>query len=615
MSTTLTTPAAADWQELQRRGAHHAALDALRDLLRRGSLPPHRLAAAGRYIARQLADGVAGPVAARVRIVGECTTSFLVPLLTGEAWGRGTALSVSEAAYDNMIQALAQGPADGGVVVLVPWLRRLLADDSRDAAQRIADELAFLRQAHELVRRSGARLVQVGYDWLGAGPWGYHLGARHDGAVRLVREVNAALRAALPVDAYFVDLEQIAGQAGRERFYDLRNHHWTHQPFSDDGLVRLARHLWAGIRAVTTGPKKVLVVDLDNTLWGGVVGEVGPLNVQLGDSPDGAAYREFQEHLRQLARRGVILAVCSKNNPADAREPFAKHPDMVLRLADFAAFEASWDPKPVAIRRIADTLRLGLDSFVFFDDSPVEREHVRQALPEVEVVEVPADPAEYVRALEEGLWFEAVEVTADDRQRAAQYQAEQQRRAAQADAGDVAAFLASLDLRAVVRPVDEADMQRVVQLLGKTNQFILTTRRHSADAVRDLLARERAIGLTLRLCDRFGDYGLISVILAVPDEQRGADTLRIDTWLMSCRAIGRTAEEYFFRELVTQARIRGYRRLLGEFIPTTKNALVADLYPRLGFAILPDSPADVRRFVLDLDAEPPLPPTYVCTGG
>jgi FkbH-like protein len=425
-----------------------------------------------------------------------------------------------------------------------------------------------------------------------------------------VREVNAALRAQLPAGTYFVDLEQIAGAVGRDTFYDPRNYRWTKQPFSVLGLARLAQHLWAGIRAVTTGPKKVLALDLDNTLWGGIVGEVGPLNVQLGDSPDGEAFRAFQDYARGLARRGVVLAVCSKNNARDAREPFEQNPDMVLRLDDFAAFEATWDPKPVALRRIAATLRLGLDSFVFFDDSPVEREQVRQALPDVEVVEVPPDPADYVHALEEGLWFESAALTDADRERSAQYRAEQQRREVQAGATNVTEFLTSLAMRAVVRPVDEPDMQRVVQLLSKTNQFNLTTRRHAAEDVRRLLTQEGAIGLTLRLTDRFGDYGLIAVILAVPHPQDGRGTLRVDTWLMSCRAIGRTVEEYFLNTLVAAARERGYERLVGEFVPTAKNALVADMYERFGFVPLPAEGTGVRRFVLDLAQARPLE-TYV----
>lgn len=620
MVETLAAPELKSWEDLRRAGAHHDALLVLRDVLRRGELPPHRATVAGQYLCKRFAAAESPPITSTVRLLGQCTTSFLVPALTAEAWGRGAAIRVTDGEYDNVIQELAAHEARPDVIVLLPWHQRLLADDDRTATQRVHDELAFMEQAQHMVLERGARLVQVGYDWLGPGPLGYQLAARLSGAVQLVREVNSALREQLPAGAYFVDLEQIAGAVGRNTFYDPRNYRWTKQPFSVVGLARLAQHLWAGIRALTTGPKKVLVLDLDNTLWGGIVGEVGALGVQLGDSPDGEAFRAFQAHVRQLGRRGIVLAVCSKNNARDAREPFEQNPDMVLKLGDFAAFEASWDPKPVALQRIAQTLRLGLDSFVFFDDSPVEREQVRQALPSVEVVNVPPDPADYVRALEEGLWFESATLTDADRERSAQYRAEQQRRELQAGTTNVADFLVSLDMQADVRPIAQADMQRVVQLLAKTNQFNLTTRRHTAEDVLRMLAQDGALGLTLRLTDRFGDYGLISVILAVPwpaPQHRGpktqpelARTLRLDTWLMSCRAIGRTVEEYFLNVLVAAAAEKGYEQLLGEFIPTAKNSLVADMYRRFGFAAQPAAPDGVQRFVLKLSRHRPLV-TYV----
>jgi FkbH-like protein len=397
-----------------------------------------------------------------------------------------------------------------------------------------------------------------------------------------VRAVNAQLRDALPAGSMFIDLEQISGELGRRRFYDARRYHWTKQPFSEEGTGRLAEHLAAAVRAVTTGPKKVLVLDLDNTLWGGVVGETGALGITLGEGPEGEAFTAFQKHVKGLADRGVVLAVCSKNNDADAREPFEKNPSMALSLDDVAAFEASWDPKASAIRRIAKTLQLGTDSFVFVDDNPAEREQVRQALPEVAVVDLPEDPAEFVRALSEGLWFEAVDLTDEDRLRAGQYRVERQRRDAEVAFESLDAYLTSLGMIADVRAVDETDLDRVVQLIGKTNQFNLTTRRHPAPKVRQMVTAPGAIALTLRLEDRFGDHGLVSVIIAVRDET-DARTLHIDTWLMSCRVIGRTVEEYFFNVLVDLARTSGVDRIAGVYLPTAKNAIVEDLYDRLGF--------------------------------
>jgi FkbH-like protein len=471
----------------------------------------------------------------------------------------------------------------------------LLAGTDPDAAIRA--ECAFWEAAW--ANRRGARLVQVGYDWSGPGPAGVTLAGAPGGRVDTIRAMNAALRARLPQGAAWVDLEQVAGELGRERFYDPRRYHWTKQPFSDEGILRLCRALHAAVRALLTGPKKVLVLDLDNTLWGGVVGETGPLGVAICETPEGEAFRAFQRHVKGLSQRGVVLAVASKNNPADAREPFVQNSEMVLKLEDFAGFEASWDPKATSLVRLAESLRLGLDSFVFFDDNPAEREHIRQALPEVDVVDVPEEPALYVRALEAGLWFEAVTQTAEDAARAAQYQAEAGRRGAEAAFGSLDAYLASLEMRATIRPVGEADLDRVVQLIGKTNQFNLTTRRHGPDAVRTLLADPRTVALTVRVADRFGDHGLVAVLFGVPEETAGyeaAQTLRVDTWLMSCRVIGRTVEHLSFATLLEAARARGYTRVLGEYLPTAKNAQVADLYAQLGLELLAEDADGHRRY-------------------
>lgn len=251
---------------------------------------------------------------------------------------------------------------------------------------------------------------------------------------------------------------------------------------------------------------------------------------------------------------------------------------------------------------MAAQLRLSLEHFVFFDDNPAERELMRQSLPMVGVVDVPEDPAGYVGALERSLWFEALAVTDDDRERVVRYQAESARSEAREQATDLEGYLASLEMVGCVRPIDDTDMSRVVQLIGKTNQFNLTTRRHSEADVRALL--ERGPGLTFRLTDRFGDYGLVGVALSVIED----DWLRIDTFLMSCRVIGRTAEHFFVGQLVAEAASRGLRGVVGEYRPTRKNGLVAEMFPSLGFARSESDDAG-QRFVLELPAA--APPTAV----
>jgi FkbH-like protein len=610
---------------LRRQGNPQAAADLLIDTLRRGEAelgrgeaPPEGgtpwpmfVHEAGRFLSGLVDKELVAEPATRVRLLGQCTTAWLMHTLTAVTWGRRQPVQVSEGNYDQVYQdLLTLQPGEADVVVLIPWTQRLLGGDTRSAADRISDDVAFWRTCWERARALGCKIVQVGYDATSPGPDGVALAGQPGGVVDRVREVNRALREALPTGASFLDLEQVAGDLGRRRFYDARRWFWTRQPFSEAGTLALAHALQASLRALLTGPKKVLVLDLDNTLWGGVVGETGPLGVQLGESPDGEAFRAFQSWCKALSQRGVVLAVASKNEVEDARGPFESNPAMALTLGDLAAFEANWGPKSESIRRIAEQLNLGLDSFVFVDDNPAEREQVRQALPEVEVVDLPADPAGYVAAVEAGGWFEAVALTSEDAARTRQYVEERQRRELQTSAANLNDYLDSLEMRGDVREVDEADLPRVVQLLGKTNQWNLTTRRHSHDVVHAMVNDPHALCLTLRMTDRFGDHGLVAVALAVPEDE---GTLRLDTWLMSCRVIARTAEQFFFRQIVERARSKGYARLVGEYLPTKKNRQVEPLFRDLGLTHDGALEGDGARYVADLTTLP-LPDTFVRVG-
>lgn len=576
----------AEARHLENTGKPRAALAFLRDQLRQRKFGPDEIQSVGRITRRLLQSTDCDQSYQRLLVLGQCTTSWLTSTLMAVSLRHGMPCIAQEGSFDNVLQALDElQPAEvPDILVLLPWHQRLLGGADDDQEERIAQELAFWQQAWGIAAARGVkRLIQVGYDWIVPGARGLHLGTRRGGDVDLVRRTNLALRDAMPSSSYFVLLEEISGILGRRQFYDLRRQHWTRQPFSEAGLQYLSEHIVAGMRALTTGPRKVLVLDLDNTLWGGIVGETGPLGIGLGDSPEGEAFRSFQRHLLALSRRGVLLAVCSKNNEEDAREPFLQNPDMVLKLDDFAHFVANWEPKIEGIKRIADELRLGLDSFVFFDDNPFERDMVRQTLPQVEVVDVPEDPSSYVNALQDGLWFESCGLTAEDRQRTRLYAADTQRRAAQMTAGSVSEYLASLSMKGDVRRIDEADMQRVVQLLAKTNQFNLTTRRHTADDVRRLLSVPGCLGLSLRVTDRFADHGLVALAICVPDPASGHSTLLIDSFLMSCRVIGRTVEAFLLQALLRRAAEHGYTRAVGEFVPSAKNQIVASFFEQMGF--------------------------------
>ena len=538
-------------------------------------------------------------------LLGQWTTSWLMSALEVEAWIRGVNLEVEEGEYDQVLQDSFK-PINADLVILIPWNKRLLGSPNQAG---IDHEVGYWQRVWSNLskpsthRPSPPKIIQVGYDIPSAGAQGIALAGQGFGALDLIRQVNHKLRTALPEGVYFADLSALASEVGKRIFYDARQYHWTKQPLSQIGVQSLATLLWAGCRALTIGPKKVLVLDLDHTLWGGVVGDEGATGVSVGGGADGEAFSAFQRHCKALSQRGILLAVASKNHLEDAQAPFKEHPEMILKLEDFAAFEAHWESKAISIQRIADTLKLGLDSFVFFDDHPVERAVVRDLLPEVEVVDVPKEPALYVEALERGRWFESAQMTQEDLMRAQQYQQEQARRSLTAQFESLEAYLLTLEMRAEVRPLSDEDLPRVMQLIGKTNQFNFTTRRHSQPYVESLRAQARALCLTLRVSDRFGDYGLVSVILATPHPAQ-PQRLEVDTWLMSCRVIGRSVEQGFFTYLVEAARELGYRELQVTYCPTRKNRLISDLLPSLGGSLSSEEEAQVYLFQLEAWSPP-----------
>lgn len=592
---------------LKKAGKISDALDIIQNALRRDLLNASEIDRAGRFIQNALPiDGLkASP---RIFILGQCTSTWLVTTLTAISWGRMLPLEVYEKNYDNVLQDLIEAINISDkpyIIILLPWTQRLLRINEQSMQKRIEDEIMFWSQCWSLVQQLSARLIQISYDWITPGPMGYSLGLTEQGVVSTIRTLNQRLREELPAGAYFIDLEQISGQRGRTQFYDTRRYFWTKQPFSEEGVAHLAEHCFAGARTLLHGPKKVLVLDLDNTLWGGVVGEVGPQGIELAGSVNGEAHLAVQSYAKQLMDRGILLAVCSKNNLADAQEPFKKNTDMILQLEDFAAFEASWDPKAVGLKKIAQTLRLGLDSFVFLDDNPAEREHIRQALPEVEVVDLTNDPSEYVSFLENGLWFEAINLTKEDQKRSQQYRIEAERRALLDDIGSLDQYLESLAMEAEVKPLDDQDMSRVLQMIVKTNQFNLTTRRHNHEVLTALWASKDGIALTLRMNDRFGEYGLVSFILGVPLADEANKVINIDTWLMSCRVIGRTVEHFLFNHFLNQAKALGYHKIVGEYLPTKKNALVSKLYDTFGFEKISTFREGHIRYQIDLTKTKP----------
>jgi FkbH-like protein len=392
--------------------------------------------------------------------------------------------------------------------------------------------------------------------------------------------VNLELGLRAPSYVHICDVEFLGCRRGLLASRDDRAWFERRQPGAWDHLEDLAREVAFLARAIRSEPKKVLVLDLDNTLWGGVIAEEGIESIEIGGpTPRGQAFRAFQRYCLMLKERGVLLAVCSKNEESRAADPFLNHPEMVLRLEHFAAFKASWKPKGESLREIARALKLGLDSLVFVDDSPAEVEQVRQLVPEVTAICLGPEPHDHLGILQDARLFEPRKVTREDTTRTESYLQEARRQTSQNGARSIDEYLQSLDMHGRFAEFTPFDLPRIAQLINKTNQFNLTTRRKSEAEAKRIAGDPNHLAFTLRLSDRFGDYGLIAVVIG----RITGRSCQIETWVMSCRVLQRQAEEETLSELVRRARQRGCERLVGIYFPTSTNGIVEDLYPRLGF--------------------------------
>jgi FkbH-like protein len=363
------------------------------------------------------------------------------------------------------------------------------------------------------------------------------------------------------------------------------------QPLSAKGQLGFALFIARCLRPLIVPRRKVLALDLDNTLWGGVVGEDGVAGLKLGHEFPGNVYLRIQRELLELRNRGVLLVLLSKNNEADARQVFDSLPDMLLKWDDFAVRKIDWNHKHENLREAARELGLGLDSFAFLDDSDYEREQMRQLIPEVLILNESPDPLHTLRSLWETDAFDSLAVTEEDRGRHRDYTVRAARNV-EAHQDDLAAFLKSLEMEATVEEIGPSNMERVVAMLGKTNQFNLTTRRHSRAEVQAMLELPGSISLALRLRDKFGDQGIIALLLAIPNGNDAA--LVVDSFLVSCRALGRGVENALWAAMVNRAHRHKVRKLEAEYRATAKNAIVASLYDKLGLEPIEQNSTSTR---------------------
>jgi FkbH-like protein len=431
---------------------------------------------------------------------------------------------------------------------------------------------------------------------------------------RFVGALNVALRAMAAEDGVdVVALDHATARDGLGAWHDAALWHRSKQEVSPGAGPSYGEMVGRLIAARQGRSYKCLVLDLDNTLWGGVIGDDGLDGIVIGQgSPLGEGFLAVQEYAKELARRGIILAVSSKNDEANALEPFEKHPDMLLRRNDIASFRADWNDKAANIRAIAADLNIGLDSLVFLDDNPFERNFVREQLPMVAVPEVPDEPALVPALLADAGYFESLAVTDEDRERTAQYQENRAREQLRASASDLDGYLRGLEMRMIWRRFDSMGQQRIVQLINKTNQFNLTTKRYTDEEVTAVTADPRAFGLQIRLLDRFGDNGIIAIVIGRLLEP---DVVTIDTWLMSCRVLGRQVEPTTLNLIAANARALGAKALRGVYAPTKKNGMVRDHYAKLGFTVVSQDADGGSIAELDLQNFEPAPTFIDVTEG
>jgi len=377
-----------------------------------------------------------------------------------------------------------------------------------------------------------------------------------------------------------LDVDGLASEIGKHKWFDYVSYFTSKLAYHIDYVVDYARLFVRQILVLQGKIRKCIVLDLDNTLWGGVVGDVGFDGIMLEpNNPIGEAYIQFQNYLLDLRRRGVILAVCSKNDEELAREPFERNIYMRLKLEDISCFVANWDDKATNLKKISEKLNIGLDSLVFFDDNPAEQEIVRSFLPEVLVVTVPKDPALYAISLENAKVFDWLQITNEDLYRTQSYISNQKRCKLEADFIDYDQYLAALNMELVYREIGDSDIGRFAQLINKSNQFNLRTKRYSESAIASMIEENAYRCVYIKLSDKFSNYGIISCVIL----QKQEAVCFIDTWVMSCRVLKRGVEDVAFGIILECAKQMQCNVIAGEYIPTAKNSMVKDLFLQFGF--------------------------------
>jgi FkbH-like protein len=558
----------------------------------------------------------------RLAILRSFTVEPVVPLCRAAAFAAGLDLTVQVGEFNAYVQEIVD--AESALYRFQPDTV-ILALESRDIAPRLWGEWAELSSSaardeirsvverfqgwiSAFRRHSGANLVVHSLAFPETPARGILDAQMESSQVEAFQEINRELRriAREHRGVYVLDYEALVARHGRLGWRDERKWLTVRMAFSAAHLADVAREWMRFLHPLSGKVAKAIVVDLDNTLWGGVVGEDGFDGIRLGNEFPGAAYRDLQRALLDLRQRGILLAICSKNNESDAMEVLEKHPEMLLRPAHFASVRINWKDKASNLREIASELNIGTDALAFLDDNPVERQQVRGAVPEATVIHLPEDPLLFARAVREAPVFERLTLSEEDLRRGEMYQSQAERRKAQSAAGSREDFYRSLDQEAEIGCVSAATLARVSQLTQKTNQFNLTTRRYTEEQIAQMADSSEWRVRWIRVRDKFSDNGLVGVaILHLRDS-----TWEIDTFLMSCRVIGRTVETAFLAHLIEEAEAGGGKRIQGWFLPTKKNAPASEFYASHNFQRAEEN-GEATLWALDLPQEAVQRPEWI----
>lgn len=553
---------------------------------------------------QNLKKDLSGMPIVKAALLGDTATQFLATAIKGWGVELGFNIDLYEAEYNQVERQFLDPTSElylsGAQYIVVfqsthKWgeLHALLpvAEQARLAEQR----LEFVKG---ISVQTKAKILYFNYPEIDDAVFGSYANRVETSFPYQVRKMNYELmRLSMELPNLFIcDIAALQNKIGRDVLFDPMVYTTTEMVLSLDAVPQVAKRVIDMIAAVQGKFKKCVILDLDNTLWGGVIGDDGLEGIQLGHGLGiGKAFTEFQMWVKKLKNRGIIVCVCSKNDEAVAKEPFEKHPNMVLRLDDIAVFMANWETKVDNIRQIQQILNISFDSMVFLDDNPFERNMVREHIPGISVPELPEDPAEYLEYLYGLNLFETAAYSNADKDRTRQYQAQAERAAFSKTFANEADFLRSLGMVSVVEGFTKFNTPRVAQLSQRSNQFNLRTVRYTEADVAEMAANPKVYSLTFTLKDKFGDHGLIAVVIL---REQDAETLFVDAWFMSCRVLKRGMENFTLNKMIETAKLHGYGQIIGEYLPTAKNKMVEHHYTDLGFS--PLAGADTAKFVLNV---------------